>query len=84
MSVRERLPGQESDGIAEAPEYMTVQQVATLLQLKPKTVYDLARKGAIPSVKIGGSRRFPRRQLIEALDEQTESFDIPPIRHVHT
>ena len=55
-----------------APEFLTARQVADLLQLNHKTVYDLARRGEIPSIKVGGSRRFPRRKLLEALREQTE------------
>ena len=37
---------------------MTAEEVAKYWQIAPKTVLNLARKGKIPSKKIGGSRRF--------------------------
>jgi len=44
-------------------EYMTVPQVAELLQLSEKTVYRLAQKGELPGFKAGGSWRFRRRDI---------------------
>ena len=46
-------------------EYLTVPQVAELLQLSEKTVYRLAQRGKLPGFKAGGSWRF-RRQDIDA------------------
>lgn len=44
-------------------EYMTVSQVAELLQLSEKTVYRLAQRGELPGFKVGGSWRFRRRDI---------------------
>jgi excisionase family DNA binding protein len=37
---------------------LTATQVATLLGLKPRTVYDFARRGLIPSHRFGDAVRF--------------------------
>lgn len=46
-------------------EFLTVPQVAKLLQLSEKTIYRLAQEGQLPGFKAGGSWRF-RRQDIDA------------------
>jgi excisionase family DNA binding protein len=51
-------------------ELMTAQQVAMLLLLPISTVMDYARRGVLPSIKLGKHRRFVRSQVegtIEAL-----------------
>jgi excisionase family DNA binding protein len=45
---------------------LTVNQVAALFKLSPRTVSEYGARGVLPSVKIGRHRRFSRRQL-EAL-----------------
>jgi PTS system nitrogen regulatory IIA component len=37
---------------------MTVEEVAEYLRVKPSTVYDWAKRGKIPAVKIGRLWRF--------------------------
>ena len=51
---------------------MTTTELAEILRLHPKTVGDLARKGKIPCIEVGGGKsrrrvRFDRRQVAEAL-----------------
>ena len=47
-----------------APGYLTADQVGSILQLSPKTVYRLAKEDpSIPALKLGGSVRFPRERL---------------------
>jgi len=46
---------------------MTVAGVADLLHLKRSTVYDLARRGAIPGHRVGRAWRFVRQDLEEML-----------------
>ena len=43
--------------------YLTVPQVAELLQLSEKTVYRLAQRGKLPAFKVGGSWRFRRLDI---------------------
>jgi excisionase family DNA binding protein len=45
--------------------YLTTREVADLLRLKARKVYDLVAEGAIPHVKITGKLLFPR-DLVEA------------------
>lgn len=52
-------------------ELMTAREVASVLQMKLSTVEDYARRGVLPSVKVGRHRRFIRSQLERALGELT-------------
>jgi excisionase family DNA binding protein len=51
---------------ARADDVLTVNQVAALFKLSPRTVSEYGARGVLPSVKIGRHRRFSRLQL-EAL-----------------
>jgi excisionase family DNA binding protein len=44
-------------------ELMTTEQVAGLLLLPTSTVKDYARRGVLPSIKLGKHRRFVRSQM---------------------
>lgn len=46
-------------------EVLTASQVAALLKIHPRTVYNLARKGSIPGRKLGGSWRFRRDAILK-------------------
>jgi excisionase family DNA binding protein len=53
------------------PDFLTVPDVARLLQLSTKTVYTLARAGALPGcVRLGNTIRFHREQLLDGLARQ--------------
>ncbi|MBI2350973.1 MAG: helix-turn-helix domain-containing protein [Deltaproteobacteria bacterium] len=41
-------------------EILTASQVAALLQVHLRTVYNLARRGQIPAIKFGGGWRFSK------------------------
>ena len=45
------------------PLLLTPEQAAELLAVGRTTIYDLMRVGALPSVKIGRSRRIPAGEL---------------------
>lgn len=47
---------------------MTAQQVAELLHLRRSTVEDYARRGLLPSIKLGRHRRFVRSDVLAALN----------------
>jgi excisionase family DNA binding protein len=53
-------------------ELLTSAQVAAILQMKVSTIEDYARRGVLPSVKLGRHRRFIRSQLERALSALTE------------
>ena len=47
--------------MAEAPHtYLTTKEVADLLRLKERKVYDLVAEGGIPCVRATGKLLFPR------------------------
>ena len=47
------------------PDYLTTREVADLIRLKERKVYDLVSTGAIPCVRVTGKLLFPRA-LVEA------------------
>jgi excisionase family DNA binding protein len=52
---------------ADAPEVLTTEQLAELLQLDEDTVRKLAASGAIPGRKVGAHLRFSRRAILDWL-----------------
>ncbi|NLL62449.1 MAG: helix-turn-helix domain-containing protein [Candidatus Atribacteria bacterium] len=52
------------------PEYLTAKQVAKNLQVKPLTIYQWARDGKIPAIKIGRVWRFHKGAIDKFLEEQ--------------
>lgn len=56
-------------------ELMTADQVAELLQLRRSTVEDYARRGLLPSLKLGRHRRFVRSDVEAALARLRERPD---------
>lgn len=51
----------------DAPEVLTTEQLAELLQLDEDTVRELAANGDIPGRKVGAHWRFSRRAILEWL-----------------
>lgn len=65
-----------SEGAVAGPErqlLLTVPAAATLLSLSRSTVYELMRRGDLPSVKVGGARRI-QRDALEVFRRQSESL----------
>ena len=52
-------------------EIMTVKQVSEYLQMDEHTVYKLARKSLIPSLKIAGQWRFKKDVIDKWISEQS-------------
>ena len=44
-------------------DILTVQEVATILRMKPVSIYRMAQKNLIPHFKIGVSLRFKRADI---------------------
>jgi len=53
-------------------EWMTVKQVAEYLQMSDDKIYDMAKKGEIPAVKIRQQWRLDREELDRWLIKSTE------------
>ena len=49
-------------------ELMTADEVAELLHIPRSTVSDYARRGVLPSVKLGRHRRFVRSDVADAIE----------------
>jgi excisionase family DNA binding protein len=47
----------------QAGDVLTASEVAELLRVPASTVHDWARRGVIPSIKLGRRRIFIRQQL---------------------
>lgn len=63
-----RRDGDSEDvGRSLLDELMTASQVAALLQMRLSTVESYARRGLLPSVKVGRHRRFIRSEVERAL-----------------
>ena len=50
-------------------ELLTTDQLACLLQMRRSTIEDYARRGLLPSLKLGRHRRFIRSDVLDALDQ---------------
>lgn len=57
-------------------ELLTTIQLAELLQMKRSTVEDYARRGLIPSIKLGRHRRYVKSEVEAALAELTRGTAI--------
>jgi excisionase family DNA binding protein len=60
--------------IPSTAEFLTVEEFAAILRLPSSTAYGLARKGVVPTVKLGRHRRI-RREFVDMLGR-----DAPPAR----
>ncbi len=70
--------GDRDEGVSlTRAELLTADEVAELLQLRPSTVQDYARRGIIPSFKLGRFRRFVRADVEAALELLRESGSYP-------
>lgn len=54
---------------------LTVPEVAAELQIPASTVYDLIRRGEIPSVRVGKRIRVPQRQLEQWVNRRDPAYD---------
>ena len=52
---------------------MTVQDVAEYLNVDPKTVYRMVKRGNLPGFKVGGSWRFQKDDIDGWIAKQKEA-----------
>jgi excisionase family DNA binding protein len=48
---------------SSSPEYLTVRELAALLRIKERKVYDLAASGEVPVSRVTGKLLFPEREI---------------------
>ncbi len=53
---------------------LTVEQVVDWLKLDRQRVYDLARQGIIPSVRLGRQLRFSEQQISDFIESGGKAF----------
>ena len=63
MSAAGNAPERDID------QLMTAEQIAALLLMRKSTVEDYARRGLLPSLKLGRHRRFVRADVMQAINE---------------
>ena len=51
---------------------MTAEEVADLLRVRADWVYEMARRGVLPSYKLGKFRRFGRADVLAWLHERQD------------
>ena len=70
--------GEHGDGVSlTRADLLTADEVAELLRLRPSTVKDYARRGIIPSFKLGRFRRFVRADVEATVELLRETGEIP-------
>jgi excisionase family DNA binding protein len=52
-------------------EILTASQVAALLQIHPRTVYKLVKRGSLPGRKFGGGWRFSKSEILFMVTPQS-------------
>ncbi|MCH9809068.1 MAG: helix-turn-helix transcriptional regulator [Alphaproteobacteria bacterium] len=58
-------------------KFLTTKELADLLRLKERKVYDLAAAGEIPCTRATGKLLFPREEIDSWLAQHTELGDVP-------
>ena len=53
-------------------ELMTLEEAAKFLKVSPRTLWEMARRGDIPSHRIGAQWRFTREDLLTGTKTKTE------------
>ncbi len=62
------------------PPYLTTREVADLLRMKERRVYDLAAAGAIPHRRITGKLLFPRQEILGWIEgDAAAPAERPPV-----
>ena len=57
--------------MADDQEVLTVKEVCDLLRVHPTTLYKLARKGKIPSFRVGTEWRFRKDAILRWMAEKS-------------
>ena len=60
------------------PAFLTTREVADLLRVKERKVYEMAADGALPCRKVTGKLLFPRAEIDALLAGGAEAADRPP------
>jgi excisionase family DNA binding protein len=56
-------PNADNGSMTQAPDYLTTRELAELLRIKERKVYDMAADGTVPCVRVVGKLLFPRAEI---------------------
>ena len=62
----------------QTDEILTAAQVASLLQIHPRTVYKLVKQGSLPGRKFGGGWRFSKSEILVMVTPQAMANSSQP------
>ena len=63
--------------VERLPLVLTIEEAAGVLRISRGSAYEAARRGELPTVRVGRSLRVPRARLLELLGEPTPTPDEP-------
>lgn len=68
--------------MSDAPEFLTVPELADLLRIKERKVYDLAASGDVPCTRATGKLLFPRAEVRVWIEKSSAGGHVPRPRVV--
>jgi excisionase family DNA binding protein len=54
----------------DGPRFLTVEELATMCHVKPRTIYDWIARGAVPYRKAGRRALFPLDEIEQWMDQR--------------
>ena len=63
----------------DLPAMLTADEAAQLLRIRKAQVYAYARDGVVPSVRVGRTVRFNRKQLLSWIDNGGSRHQMPQV-----
>ena len=66
----------------ETSQYMTTREVAALMRVKERKIYDLVAKGDIPVSKTTGKLLFPKDAVLAWIDKDSCLYQSRPAQHL--
>lgn len=70
MTIRDLKASAEQ---ADPDACLTADQLAVLVRVTPETIRRLGRRGAIPSLKVGRTVRYPKAAALAAMARRIEA-----------
>lgn len=70
-----KSPGRQAQ---ELPDVLTIREAAELLRLGTNSVYEAARRGELPSIRIGRRLLVPKSGLMRLLEGSTSAHPPQP------
>ena len=61
-------------GMADAPRFVTVAEVAQLMRVSKMTVYRMIHAGELPAMRVGKSFRVPQIAVQQLIDSGLEAW----------